>query len=90
MQVGAFIAPANIVGLADLAALEHQGQGRRVILDEGWMEAWEQDGRTHVKSFKKVQFEGAASTWVSAMILEMTELNSEMGELACCERDPSS
>jgi hypothetical protein len=60
---------------------------RRVILDEGWMEAWEQEGRTHVKSFKKVQFEGAASTWVAAMILEMTELNSEMGELACCERD---
>jgi hypothetical protein len=62
-------------------------QPRRVILDEGWMEAWEQEGRTYLKTFKKVQFEGAASTWVAAMILEMTELNKETGELACCERD---
>jgi hypothetical protein len=61
------------------------GKPKRVILDEGWMQLWEQDGRTHVQSFKKVQFDGAASTWLAAMILELTELSNEMGELACCE-----
>jgi hypothetical protein len=61
------------------------GKKKRVILDEGWMQLWEQDGRTHVQTFKKVQFDGAASTWLAAMILELTELSNEMGELACCE-----
>ena len=61
------------------------GQPKKVILDEGWMQLWEQDGRTHVQTFKKVQFDGAATTWLSAMILEFTELSNEMGELACCE-----
>ena len=61
------------------------GQPKKVILDEGWMQLWEQDGRTHVQTFKKVQFDGAASTWLAAMILEFTELSNEMGELACCE-----
>ena len=48
--------------------------------------AWEQDGRTYIKTFKKVQFDGPAITWETAMILQMTELAAEMGELACCER----
>lgn len=61
------------------------GKPKKVILDEGWMQLWEQDGRTHVQSFKKVQFDGAATTWLSAMILELTELSNQMGELACCE-----
>lgn len=64
---------------------EIAGQPTRVILDEGWMEAWQQDGRIHVKTFKKVQFSGALSTWVAASILGMTELSNTMGELACCE-----
>jgi hypothetical protein len=61
------------------------GKPKKVILDEGWMQLWEQDGRTHVQTFKKVQFDGAATTWLSAMILEFTELSNQMGELACCE-----
>ncbi len=61
------------------------GQPTRVILDEGWMEAWQQDGRTHLKTFKKVQFGGAMNTWIAATILGMTELSNTMGELACCE-----
>lgn len=61
------------------------GKPTRVILDEGWMEAWQQDGRTHVKTFKKVQFGGPLNTWVAASILGMTELSNTMGELACCE-----
>ncbi len=60
-------------------------QPTRVILDEGWMEAWEQDGRTHLKTFKKVQFGGPLNTWIAANILGMTELSNTMGELACCE-----
>ncbi len=62
------------------------GKPTKVILDEGWMEAWQQDGRTYVKTFKKVEFDGPATTWEAAMVLEMTELAAEMGELACCER----
>jgi hypothetical protein len=62
------------------------GKPDKVILDEGWMQAWEQDGRTYIKTFKKVQFDGPAITWETAMILQMTELANQMGELACCER----
>src|SRR5579885_1757001 len=33
MQIGALVAAANIVGLADHATLEHKGQGPGVVLD---------------------------------------------------------
>jgi len=58
----------------------------KVLIDEGWLEVWQEGGRTHVEARKKVEFSGSANTWVSATMLGLAELNEQLGEVACCLR----
>ena len=54
------------------------------VLDSGWIEVWEQGGRTHVQSYKKVQFSIPGANWLSALNPALYEANDELGEIACC------
>jgi hypothetical protein len=60
------------------------GEKAKVIIDQGWVEAWVDGARTVVKSHKEVQFEDPVQTGSMQAFLTFVELSQELAELACC------
>jgi len=56
----------------------------RASIDDGWVEVWEEGGRTHVEANKFVAFTNNTETSTAGAILGFAELNEELAELACC------
>ena len=53
-------------------------------VDQGHVDVWEQDGRTHVEAEKHVEFSNPIESGTAGAVLGFTELNEELAELACC------
>jgi hypothetical protein len=55
-----------------------------VVVDHGRVTTWEEAGRTHVKSRKKVEFSNQIDNATAGVVLGFAELNEEVAEVACC------
>jgi hypothetical protein len=56
----------------------------RASIDRGWLDVWEEGGRTHVEANKFVAFTNRTDTSMTGVVMGFTELNEELAEVACC------
>ena len=55
-----------------------------VKTDQGWMEVYQEKGRTSVVTHKEIAFDNAVANGISQALLTNDELARELAELACC------
>jgi hypothetical protein len=58
----------------------------RNVTDWGNLDVWEPGPRTHVMAEKHVAFDNGTYTSTYAAMLQYTELNKQLAEIACCRR----
>ena len=65
-----------------------EGQPVLPIEDHGALEVWNDQNGSRVRANKIVAFSSGTYTYTFGAIIEFTELNEELAEIACCEVPP--